>query len=103
MNEIKIPKEFQLFGQTIKVKFNNKKCGDREAYGSLTFVENKILLATEFDGEKIQKDRQERTFFHELCHAILDNMNEHDLSKDEKFVHNFASLLHQALKTSIYE
>lgn len=43
----------------------------------------------------------EQTYLHELTHAALDQMA-HRLSKNEAFVDQFASLLHQALTGARY-
>jgi hypothetical protein len=41
------------------------------------------------------------TFFHEMCHAVLDMMN-HKLGRNEVFVDTLAGLLHQALTGAQY-
>ena len=40
------------------------------------------------------------TFWHELVHAILDDMDEDKLNRNEKFVTAFASRLAQAIRTA---
>jgi hypothetical protein len=40
------------------------------------------------------------TFWHELVHAILNDMGEHTLNKDEKFVTGFANRLTKAIKSA---
>lgn len=55
-----------------------------------------IDLNAEVDGTKL-----EQVFFHELTHAVLDVMN-HRLSRNEAFVDQFASLLHQAITGATY-
>jgi hypothetical protein len=44
---------------------------------------------------------QYHTFFHELCHAVLDMMS-HKLARNEAFVDQLAGLLHQALVGATY-
>ena len=39
-------------------------------------------------------------FWHELVHAILDDMNEDKLNRNEKFVNAFASRLARAIRTA---
>jgi len=43
------------------------------------------------------------TLLHEVVHAVLSDMGEEKLSKDEKFVDLFASMLHQINKTSKFK
>jgi predicted Zn-dependent protease with MMP-like domain len=103
MNEIKIPTEFQLYSQIIKVEFNERRCADMDALGACNDALNQILLTTvNSDGDKLPTDAVELTYMHEVVHHILYKMSENDLSKDEKFVSTFSSLLTQALKTSKY-
>ena len=40
------------------------------------------------------------TFWHELVHAILDDMDEDKLNRDEKFVTAFAARLAKAIRTA---
>ena len=58
-----------------------------------------IQLAKLYKGKKIPKDSIEQTLYHEVTHAILDELGYHKLSKDEKFVQGFSLLLHQFEKT----
>ena len=48
--------------------------------------------------DSVPDERKGQVFCHELVHAILDAMND-PKSKNEVFVDNFASLLHQAWST----
>lgn len=102
MNEIKIPKEFQLFGRTIKIEYDDRRCDDKNAYGLSEYGNQKIILS-KFEGiDEIPKVKIEQTFLHELLHQILDTLCERDLSRNEQFVNNVSCLLHQALKTAKY-
>ena len=42
----------------------------------------------------------EETFWHELTHAILHDMGEHQLNNRENFVEEFASRLSRAIRTA---
>lgn len=42
----------------------------------------------------------QETFWHELVHAILDDMNEDKLNRNEKFVTAFAKRLAKAIRTA---
>lgn len=101
---MKIPIEFKLYGQTIRVEFNNERLGDMKALGATRDCQNKILLAN-VDSHNLflPIDTIEQTFLHEFVHQILYKLNEYDLADNEKFVHCFSYLLHQALNTMKYE
>ena len=40
------------------------------------------------------------TFWHELTHAILDNMNRTELNNDENFVEEFSTRLAKAIQSA---
>jgi hypothetical protein len=63
---------------------------------------NEIAIQSLGPGLPGNKEMQEQWFFHELIHHILHQMN-HKLRSDEAFVNLFASLLHQALSTAMYD
>jgi hypothetical protein len=98
-NEIKIPKEFTLFGEKHQVRILKRGLKDR--YGDFDPNTNVIRLLAP-SGERTQ-DQVEQVFLHELVHSILDHLYYVELSCDERFVDRFAKALHQALKTSKYE
>ncbi len=89
-----IPKQFQLFGKTYKVKQLVKidKTGSWGEYDSAT---NTIKLKKD-----LEPDQKEQTYLHELMHCILDQLNYNTLYFNEKFVDTVANALHQILKTS---
>lgn len=105
-NEIKIPKEFELFGRTVKVEWDNDVLNDKELYGQANYRKNVIAITNTccIDGKmkKLPQDNVNETYFHELVHFILNSMK-HELNDDEKFVNDFSGLLHQALKTAKYK
>lgn len=91
-----IPKSFKLFNTTWTVKQVHKIDND----GSLGLCSHN--LATISLRRNLKKDVKEATFYHELVHAILDTLNYHKLSNDEKFVDTFGQALHQVTKTAEY-
>lgn len=99
MNKVKIPKEFTIFGQTIKVEMVKDLTNSDGAslYGEAVYGKNLIRINTSFPREK-----QEWTFLHELLHHILNALSEDNATQDEKFVDTFSGLLHQALTTAKY-
>lgn len=54
-----------------------------------------IKLARKWQGFNIPQDSKDQTMYHEITHAILDDIGRPDLSKDENFVNAFSTLLHQ--------
>lgn len=98
----KIPKQFTLFSTKYKVVFDNQRMHDMHTYGLCDYSTSTITLSNLDGVEKLSDDRLLDTFYHERTHAILDMMNEKDLSKNEKFVDVFSKLLRQADETSIY-
>ena len=86
-----IPKSFKLMGLTIKVqiapKIAKKKYGDWD--------EQRQLIRIAPLGEKMSKEMQLQTFWHEALHAALDALSYQDLSKDEAFVDRLAQCVAQ--------
>jgi hypothetical protein len=73
-------------------------CRGRIYYGG-----QQILIATHgTGGYKFTKKQMYNTFWHELTHAILDDMGS-NLEKDEKFVSNFADRLTDAITSARFE
>jgi len=97
---MKIPKEFQLFGSTIKVYFNNDKCDEHNAHGAACYKSDKIYLQEgNYGGYLMSKTEIECTFLHEMLHFIFEKLDEKDLSKNEKLISNISRALHQILTT----
>lgn len=94
--EIKIPKSFQLMGHTYKVKLV-KKVDSEDSCGEVN-NDTKIIKLKK-SNKAYSQEMVEETFWHELIHAILDEAEYGELSKDEKLVERLGRLLHQALKT----
>jgi len=88
-------RKFKLGAVDWTVKVKNDKLNDIEAYGQCSYSESNIILQTESRGLKRADTAIDHTIYHEVVHAILDTMSEHDLSNNEKFVQQFALLLHQ--------
>jgi len=99
---IKVPKSFKLFGTTINVVWDNKRMNDAGCYGSTDYATCQVILSNKEGIDDLSEDRIMDTFYHERTHAILDAMNEVDLSKNEKFVDVFSKLLRQSIETEKY-
>jgi hypothetical protein len=93
-----IPSSFNMLGQTIVVKYDNKYCAENECFGRFISWDNTIILANKYKTEKgWRKYKQsivESTFFHELGHCILYHAgNEEWLN--EHLIESIGGLLHQ--------
>lgn len=102
-NKIRIPKQFELGGRTIYVKYEKNLVDKTDFIGTAEYRKNCIVIQKNGDNFNRPVDTVEEVFFHELTHWILEMMEERDLSKSEKFVNTFAILLHQAFKTMEYK
>ena len=96
MNTYTYPKAFKLAGHTIAVKLDKDLMTIEDSYGNYSERTSTINLVAP---GAISKSKIEQTFFHELVHAILDELGELDLSKNERFVDSFSTLLHQAISS----
>jgi len=102
-----IPKSFDLLGHNIKVKVIKKLLDKGVNVGESNDPENTITISNKYkDGDKVKvanDDYIEHTFYHELIHQILTKMGEYKLNNNEKFVDNFAALLHQFEKSKKFK
>lgn len=92
---MKIPKEFKLHGQTIKVVLDQDMSHREGNAGVSSYTENRIYIQPDNNGAKVSKTQIDHCFLHELVHHILNAMGEDELRGNEKFVDVFAALLHQ--------
>lgn len=97
---MKIPKSFKLFATTVNVVWDNRKLNSIGAYGAHDYGKSEIILSTEEGVDELSEDLIKDTFYHERTHAILDAMNESELSNNEKFVDVFSKLLRQSIETA---
>lgn len=98
----KIPKKFKLFATTINIIFDNERMNNDGLLGLSEVMNSLISLANKYKGEKLENEIIIDTYYHEKVHIILDSMCEFELSKNEKFVQIFASLLRQSDETCEY-
>jgi len=96
----KIPKQFELMGQTVYVEWVDDLQHDKDAFGTANFRDNKICLQRPTKTQPLPKDKMEHIFFHELAHWIMHTMGQQDLMVDEVFIDNLGGLLYQSIKTS---
>lgn len=70
--------------------------------GVIIYEDKQIQISEQGCGYKFTKKEMYNTFWHELTHAILKDMN-HKLERDEKFVSNFADRLTDAITSARFE
>lgn len=69
--------------------------------GRVNYVTRKIEVAKRtHHGIPFKLAALEETFWHELTHAILHDMGEHELNNRENFVEEFSMRLARAIKTA---
>ncbi len=100
---MKIPSEFTIMGQTIKLIRDDKKCQDGTVYGLADFDHNTIYYSrTEILGKKTKKlplQKVHQTICHEIAHFFLHAMGETKLCYNEKFVDVLGSCIYMFLTT----
>ena len=92
----KIPKNFDMGGQTIKVKVK-PDVGKDGAIGFYSSYENRIEVQTHLDGSLIDKSKVEQTFWHEYAHCLLEHCRQDDLGANEDLVDLMGEFLYQSL------
>lgn len=95
--KLKIPKEIQLGGQTIKITVM-KDLSRGGAHGMCRYDDCEIW----FDDNIKPEDLKGITYYHELMHFILHTLGKDALRDDEGFVDSVGNLLWQAHKTAVY-
>ena len=90
-----LPTQITIGKSKIKVElFDAVFVGKDECRGAYNWATKAISIA------KQSKTRQHNTLWHEITHAILHDMGELKLNRDEKFVRGFADRLEQAIRTA---
>ena len=86
-----IPSKIRIGGQDIRVETLDRL--DNNNLGNICVAEGVLQIADNFDNKKQCESSKINTFIHEVVHGVLDIMGESELSKNEKFVCTFSSLL----------
>ena len=89
-----IPSRFKLSGIVYDVEISDDLNTNIGCAGQTDYLYSKITIQN-----YPSKQYRESIFFHELAHAILNNMGEHELNKNEKFIDLLGNSIHQYLKT----
>jgi len=90
---VTIPKQFQIFGETYKVK-QVIKVDKQDSFGEFNPNTNIIKLK-----KSLQQDQKEATFYHELIHCLTYSLGYEKLYEDEVFTDTMGKALHQIIKT----
>ena len=86
-----IPSKIRIGGQDIRVETLDRLYNNN--LGNICVAEGVLQIADNFDNRKQSEGSKINTFIHEVVHGVLDTMGESELSKNEKFVCTFSSLL----------
>ena len=98
----KIPTQFRVGGQTVKVN-TVERCDDN-CMGLCHLSAGWIQVAEKINKDDLQsEDSKINTFYHELVHAILKTMGETELNDNEKFVCCFSSFLTEAMQNAYFK
>jgi len=95
---MKIPKRITVGDKKYKVEMH-KDLIDGVAIGAINFGARMIALSTHSEGKKLAQAEVSNSFWHELTHAILEDMG-HDLTDNERFVRAFANKLSDAIDSA---
>ena len=88
---MKIPSKIRIGGQDINISIKEHLVGEK--LGTICLATGELDIADNFYNYKQCESSKINTFIHEVVHGVLDTMGENKLSRDEKFVNTFASLL----------
>ncbi len=96
-----IPKSFNLGHIPYKVQVTKRVRGPRGSVGRVDYKSRTIDIANVnyWTGEKLPDKEVSDTFWHEVTHAVLEDMN-HPLYRDERFVTAFANRLNEVVLTA---
>ena len=76
----------------------------RGLMGTIRYDEKQIQIGKSSNktGRTFSKSEMDESFWHELVHAILYDMDEHRLNRNEKFVTAFAKRLSEAVSSATF-
>ena len=97
---MKLPKQIQV-GKTVYEVRRDKFSDMFGTMGSCDYKEKVIVIATHstIDGKRYKAEEIHDTFWHEIVHCILHDMN-HPLESNERFVTKFANRLATAINSA---
>ena len=92
---MKIPIKLKVAGHVYKVFYDDKFLAKREILGQCDFITQKIRLSKKYGKQSRAKSDIERTFYHEMVHAIDGMYNHYALT--EKETDRLSTGLHQVM------
>lgn len=97
-----IPIQFSIFGRDFTINFTDTLYRDSGNTGLIFF--SSAVIHVEMGSKQYPRDiwRIRKSFFHELVHAIFDEIEYQDYCDDEKLVDLLANELSQIIKTMKY-
>lgn len=95
--KFKLPTEFELMGQTIKVVKEPKLLDMANCCGQSHYGENTIYI-----DPSLNTDLLALTFYHELVHFILHSLGHQELNNNEGFIDSVANCFYQSMKSAKY-
>lgn len=96
-----IPGKFMLFGHEWSVEFDPMIAMREQLIGKCDYEKKKITLQPNCDEYKLAESIVEQTLYHELIHAIFNELGLSELGSDEKIVDPISQLLYQYEVTKI--
>lgn len=100
--DIRIPKQFKIFGQTYKIKLDKKLTAKDDHIGQTQSRFNLIIIQPNCEGVPRKQSQIEQVYLHEVVHVVFGQLSEYALRDNEALVDRVASAFHQILTTSKY-
>ena len=101
MTQATLPKKLKVGDKWYSVEVV-EAMREKGLMGQVYYPEQKIKigLTSTRTGTKFKMEHVQDTFWHEVVHAILEDMGRNALNRDEKFVTGFANRLTKAINTA---
>lgn len=98
---IKIPNRLQIGGTIFDIEFV-ERTGNTNM-GRTDYSATQITIAKNVDMSPASKSSMQGTFFHEVVHAMLEELGEYNLSGDERFVQSLSTMINQITQQIVKE
>lgn len=103
MAELHLPKKIKVGSNWYSVDIV-ESMQNKSEMGRVHYDTRKIELARRtHHGVPLRLSAIQETYWHELVHAILESMGEHELNDRESFVERFAYLLAQSIRSARFK
>ena len=100
MKQLSLPKKIRVGTKWYSVEVV-EAMRDKSLMGRVNYAERKIELGRRTHHDiPFKLSALHETFWHELVHAILHDMKEHELNEREQFVEEFSLRLARAINTA---